>query len=355
VTLFRQRRRLRVASLSKRLGGVKIELALEALAEAAPLLLTYKAAGNSRPLEWVETTDLSALEEIANPGAAKKRSDALATARTAVRSLAHPEAAAIAEILRSDSATEFDERLIRVLAALARLVDRGDIRPARAFSTEVLGDSKALPSIRPRLERLVGPLERLGVRDTGSAVLIGGRGQIMLAGAAVDLSSYRYLGFASQDLDRASALDIPGHGLLVVENLTAFHSCIDHLSSQPLMIVWAGGFPSAGVLRVIQMAVDKAARIRVWCDLDLGGIRIARLIHARTKDIAQPALMSPELVASALAAQPLSDDQKARIRKDLEAHPTALLADTLRALLERSAWVEQEGLLDLVPTLAQAT
>lgn len=352
VMMLRQRRRLKVASLSKRLGGVKIELSLEALAETAPLLLTYKAHGDHRPLEWVETSDLQALEEIARPGLSKRRAEVLIEARSTTSSLTHPEAVMIAEILKSERASELDDRVVRVLAALARLIHRGDIRPARAFSTEVLGDSKALASVRARIERLVGPLERLGIRDTGSAVLIGGRGKIAINAAPVDISSYRYLGFASQDLDGASILELPAQGVLVVENLTAFHSCIEQLASQPVMIVWSGGFPSAGVLRVLQLAAAMSARIRVWCDLDLGGVRIARLIHEHTKGLAQPALMSPELVTSALVFQPLSSDQTSRIKRDLETRPTALLGNTLRALLERSAWVEQEALLDLVPSLA---
>lgn len=351
-TMLRQRRRLKVPALTKKLGGIKIELALETLAESAPLLLTYRDRDDRRSLEWIEATDMPGLEELARPGAAKKKADALAQARSAVFGLKHPEAAAIAELLRSDAAAKFDDRIVRVLAALARLVSSGEVRPARAFSSEALGDSKALAQIRARVERLVGPLGRLGVRDNGAAVLIGGKGTISINGNKLDLSGYRYLGFASQDLGQASDLNAASQGLLVVENLTAFHSCIDQLASQPVTIVWSGGFPSSGVLRIIQLASAASAKIRVWCDLDLGGVRIARLIREQTNGTACPALMSSELAASAPISQPLSADQVARIKRDLEASPNAFLSDTLRAILERSAWVEQETLLHLVPTLA---
>lgn len=353
-TLFRQRRRLRVSALSKRLGGVRIELALENLAEAAPILLTYGAAAGHQPLEWIETNDIKGLEEIARPGAAQRLAETLASARDSVAKMKCPAAAEIFEILKSDDACELDERVIRVLAALAQLVDRAETRPTRAFSTEALGDSKALSAVRARVEHLVGPLERLGVRDNGAAVLIAGRGKIAMNGGGPDLSGYRYLGFASQDLSCASGLEAPSLGLLVVENLTAFHSCIEQLASRPVMIVWSGGFPSAGVIRVLQMAAASAYPIRIWCDLDLGGVRIARLIEEQTGGAAKPVLMSPDVVTSAGVTKPLTVDQTARIRRDLEARPNALLSETLRALLARSAWVEQEALLDLVPSLADS-
>lgn len=350
--LFQRSRRLRVGSLSKRLGGISVELNLEALAETAPLLLTYKPSGDRLSLEWVETTDAKGLAEIAHPGAATKRSNALSSARAAVASLIHPEARTIADILNSEQAQDFNERVLRTLAALAGLVEQRETRPARAFSTEALGDSKALASIRPSLERLVGPLERLGVRDVGAAVLIGVNGRITFPKHSIDLSSYRYLGLAAQDIERATSLEPPSDGLLLVENLTAFHACIESLASRPVMVVWSGGFPSSGVIRLLRIAAAAKARVRIWCDLDLGGVQIARLINAEVGGTASPVLMDPEIVAAANVVQPLSPEQRARIKRDLELRPSEILSDSLRALLDRASWIEQESLLDHIPQLA---
>jgi len=60
-----------------------------------------------------------------------------------------------------------DERIVTALAGLAQLVESGDVIPLRAFSAKVLGSSKAFSPIRNHVERLVGPIEHLGIRDWG--------------------------------------------------------------------------------------------------------------------------------------------------------------------------------------------
>src|SRR2546426_247733 len=113
---------------------------------------------------------LVAIDEIARPGVRARRASVLAEARSSVRSLINPEAISIREILGTERAARLDERIIKALAALAQLLESGDALPAKAFSAQVLGNSKALSAIRQRLEGLVGPLQRLGIRDWGGLV-----------------------------------------------------------------------------------------------------------------------------------------------------------------------------------------
>jgi uncharacterized protein YbjT (DUF2867 family) len=80
----------------------------------------------------------------------------------------------------TEAAEKLHFQMIRALAALARLVEAGDVLPARVFSSNVLGHSKALAGFRRPLERIVGPLERLGIRDTGQMVTLGGLGRVVL-------------------------------------------------------------------------------------------------------------------------------------------------------------------------------
>ncbi len=93
-------------------------------------------------------------------------------------------------------------------------------------------------------------------------------------------------------------------------------------------------------------AAARGAPIRFWCDADLGGVRIARLVHAAAPGRVAPVLIDPATVRDAPVACPLTRDQRARIERDLAAQPDALLSDTLRAVLDRRAWVEQETLVD---------
>jgi len=95
----------------------------------------------------------------------------------------------------------------------------------------------------------------------------------------------------------------------------------------------------------LEQAANQKLPIHVWCDLDLAGIRIARLIHDITGGIATPILMDPEMLDEWATTCPLSPENMARIRRDLEHHPGTLLANSLRAILDKRAWQEQEALL----------
>lgn len=350
--LFEDRDELRGGPLLRRLGGVQAETELEALAAAAPIRLVYRPRGGSLHLHAVSVLDRVALTEAAFPGEAARRAVAIQEAIEELRVVTHPEATRIAEILsRADPA--WDSRVIRCLTALARLVDAEEAVPARAFSARHLGQSKALATLRPRLEKIVGPLERLGIRDAGSVVLVGGSGVLELSDRSLRLDGLRYLGLAPQDVERLLAVTPPAHGVLIVENLTAFHACLDAATGRPLMIIWSGGFPSRGVASLIRKLAARCARIRAWCDLDLGGVRIVRLVSRLTDGRLEPALMSVDDVLAATHPVAMSPEQHEAVRRDLARNPDALLAETLRALHDSGVWVEQETQLERIRTLLE--
>jgi hypothetical protein len=89
----------------------------------------------------------------------------------------------------------------------------------------------------------------------------------------------------------------------------------------------------------------------VRCDVDLGGVRIARLIHRAAGGRAIPVLMDGSVVREARITCPLTRGQRESIVHDLALHPDALLSETLKVLLERGVWVEQESLIDRPATL----
>ena len=343
---------LLAAPLMKRLGGVRIESALEQLATYAPMRLVYRRQNGSFRLHGVRVLDRAALSEVAHPGATNRRATALAGARRAVTGLTHPAAQSIRELLEEEDSVMFDARVVTALAGLAQLVESGDVIPLRAFSAKVLGSSKAFSPIRNHVERLVGPIEHLGIRDWGGLVLMGGAGMLSCAKGDLGIDPFRYIGCSSEDILCMQRLQVPKHGVLLVENLTPFHACIDQVSGdRSLLIVWSGGFPNRGVTHLIQAAASAKARIRVWCDLDLGGVRIARLVHRLTGGSAEPVLMEPDLVRTARLGCKLPQEQLRSIEHDLDSHPDDILSETLRALLERGEWFEQETLLSKIPEL----
>ena len=345
---FQTRDAIRVQPLIRRLGGVHIEADLERLALHGGIRLIYQPHVGSLRLHAVRVIDRAGLAEIAEPGAAERRRTVLIRARESAVDLHHPQAQAIADLLQADSATLLDYQLVSALAGLARLVEDGEILPERLFSVKYLGNSKRLRFLRRRLERLVGPLERLGIRDSGQIVLVGGRGMLCVKDIILDLSRFQYLGLALQDALEIQRIDFPAGGLLCVENLTPFNTCVAQFSRERhLMVLWTAGFPGRGVRAIIRRAAECGVPIRVWCDLDLGGVRIARIV-AQVARAAQTVLMDPETVRAARLTQHIKPELVAAIRRDLTLHPVDPLAESLRALLERGSWIEQETLLDRI-------
>ena len=351
--LFRGRKTLRAGPLLRRLGGIRSESDLETLAASAPIRLVYHPRGGALLLHEIHALDPEKLGEISRPGAAARRRAALAETRSATEGLTHPAAQAIGEMMAGEDAAGWDERVLRSLAALARMIEAGETRSSRIFSTEALGHSKALSQVRPRLERLVGPLDRLGIRDTGVHLLVGGKGRLRFPGGDLEVERFRSLGLAEEDVLRLKGVRLPAGGLLVVENLTPFHACLGpERNDRDLLVIWSAGYPGRGVTRFVELAAGGGGRIRVWCDVDLGGVRIARLIHRAAGGRAVPVLMDGSVVRSARITCPLARGQRESIVRDLALHPDALLAETLTALLERGAWVEQESLIDRLAALS---
>ena len=164
---------------------------------------------------------------------------------------------------------------------------------------------------------MVGPLERLGIRDFGQAVMLGGKGILRFPDHELDLRRFHHLGIAVRDALIIEGIEFPAGGLLVVENLTPFQTCVDLLADKrQLLVLWSAGFPGRGVLAVIRKAANCGARIRVWCDLDLGGVRIARTM-ARVAGNLESVLMDSSTVASSETILPLSPEQVAALRREL--------------------------------------
>jgi hypothetical protein len=94
----------------------------------------------------------------------------------------------------------------------------------------------------------------------------------------------------------------------------------------------------------VEVAAGRGAPIRVWADLDLDGVRIARLVDAWSAGTAR-FHGDPRRPPQRPPLAPAHGAAVAGIRADLERHPDAPLADLLRALLEAGRWVEQEAFL----------
>jgi hypothetical protein len=299
-------------------------------------------------LDLVILRNGEALREVARPGAESRRRDALAAARAQIATLTHPKAREIAALLAAEEADSLDPEVIPALAAVAVHVGSDETVAERVFSARWLKNSKTLAALRLRLERLVGPLAALGIREGAAVTLLGGRGVLRLPGRPLDLTDVApFAGFARETLESVPEILFPAGGLLVVENLTAFEACCrgEVAGTEDTLIVWSAGYPGRAVRRLVEDAGSARLPVRVWADLDLDGVRIARLVVSWAPGIAVPWRMSAAHLAAAPASRPVSARAAAAIRRDLDEHPGALLADVLEVLLETGRQVEQETFL----------
>jgi hypothetical protein len=260
----------------------------------------------------------------------------------------HPKAAEIAALLHSREADTLAPDVVQALAALAHHVEAGDVLAERVFSARHLGGSKAIFSLRGRLERLIGPLQDIGIREGASLTLLGGEGLLKMAHRHLDLRDVApFVGFSRETVESLESIGFPRGGLFVVENLAVFEACCrgEVGAAHGSLIAWSAGYPNQSFRRLIALADEAAAPLRIWADLDLDGVRIARLIASWSATGAAFDRMAPEDLASAPRRRPLSQRSLTAIRRDLEERPGAVLAETLRALLAAGCWVEQEAFL----------
>jgi uncharacterized protein DUF2399 len=305
-------------------------------------------AGAASGFASVTLRNADALRQVARPGEEARRRDALQKAREQVDSLLHPKAAEIAAILESPEAETFPPPLLQALAALAVHAESGEVLAERVFSARHLGNSKALAGLRGRLVRLVGPLAAIGIRDGASLTLLGGEGVLHLDDRELDLRFFApFVGLPREVMERVEEVAFPAGGLFAVENLAAFEACCrDEVApARGALIAWSAGYPPRPFRRLVELAGAAGAPLRIWADLDLDGVRIARLIASWSPSEPTFFRMSPEDLASAPRHRPLTARSLAAIRRNLDEQPDAPLADTLRALLDSGRWVEQEAFL----------
>jgi len=289
-----------------------------------------------------------ALRELARPGEDEHRRATLRRAREKVARLSHPKAAEIAATLAGPEAESLSPSLLQALAALAIHAESGEVLAERVFSARFLSGSKILARLRDRLERLAGPLAEIGIREGASLTLLGGEGRLHFKDRDLDLRTLApFVGLARETLESVEEIAFPDAGLFAVENLTVFEACCrgEVEAARGALIAWSAGYPGRAFRRLVELAATAGAQLRIWADLDLDGVRIARLIASWSASGAEFHRMAPGDLDTAPQRHTLSPRSLAAIRRDLAERPEAPLTETLRALLDCGGWVEQEAFL----------
>ena len=330
--------------------GIPASLAeewIERFLRAGWLTAVWRLGGSPR-LASVSLWQPAALRELARPGEEDRRQEALREAQERVSVLSHPKAVEISALLAGPEAEDLPAPLLQALAALAAHAESGEMLAERVFSVRHLGGSKILAGLRGRLERLAGPLAEIGIREGASVTLLGGDGILRAADGETGLRAFApFLGLAREAVENLREIVFPAGGLFAVENLAVFEACCrgEVEAARGALIAWSAGYPGRAFRRLVDLAGRAGAPLRIWADLDLDGVRIARLIASWSTAEASYYRMSPEDLKAAPRHHELTARSLAAIRRDLEERPGAPLADTLQAMLDSGSWGEQEAFL----------
>ncbi len=322
-----------------------VESWLDEFLRAGWLRIQRRTRGTRTELKELCVLNRQAIEEAARPGAAQARAVAEREAMRVVGHASHPLALEARRWLLEDR--DLPPELIRALAAVVAHADAGDILSERVFSTRYLGDSKALDRVRRRLESMIGSLAQFGIREGAAVTLVGGKGTIHSGEAVLRIEDFLPFVGLSRETVTSCRVEFPSEGLFAIENLAAFEAaCRGEVKGVPeALIVWSAGYPGRSVRALVEAAAAAGRPIRAWADLDLDGIRIARLIGSWAGGRFEAFRMCPADVERAPAHRPLPPADAAAIRRDLADHPNAPLAKTLQALLSANYQVEQEAFL----------
>lgn len=314
----------------------------------AGLITVLWTSGSPSRVSAITLRKAKALRELAKPGEETQIRSALQQAKDRAAYLTHPKALEIAAILESPEARRLPLLVIQALGAVALHVEADEVLAERVFSTRYLGKSKALAGIRGRLEHLVGPLTGIGIREGASVTLLGGGGALRLEDREIALRIFTpFLGLPREILENLKDVTFPAGGLFVVENLATFEACCrgEVAAARDSLIAWSAGYPGRSIRRLVQLAGAAGAPLRIWADLDLDGVRIARLTASWYSGEAELYRMSPQDLKDASFRHHLYPRSAAAIERELKERPDAPLADTLRAVLSLGSWVEQEAFL----------
>jgi len=243
--------------------------------------------------------------------------------------------------------TKIDDalNLIRVADAAFTVLERGPL-PLRTRSARLLGDSKAMERMLPKLlaylkmkGRLDPQLERdealtvLGLAKFPQPVLVAGP----IAINGVSAAELTYLGLPPEAITTA-ALTGPLRSILTIENLESFHRHVRECRADGDVVIYCGGFPTQGVIRALHHVASLAGAVQLnhWGDIDVGGIRIGRFLEASLPYSILPHLMTPTL-ATALG-------RKMSPAKELQGFPAESAFSTLACFLasDDAHWLEQE-------------
>ena len=252
--------------------------------------------------------------------------------------------------------------LLAVLQALPTLTAE---TPYRVFSVRVFNDSKRLEAIKHQLvslARLGNPewkripaeevLRELNLVANPNYIHLAGNWQLTtINGEILNLSGFTpSIGFPAAQT--SSLQSVRADSVLLIENLTTFHQQVDKYTSKQVdngtrntqhAVICTYGNPSPAIRRVLRL-LPETTPIYLWSDLDYGGFNILSQLRRFVSEQIQPYLMDVDTLESNIPrARPLTDSDRANIKRLLLRPELRDVRPVIEHLLKRGLKLEQEG------------
>lgn len=252
--------------------------------------------------------------------------------------------------------------LLAVLQALPTLTAE---TPYRVFSVRVFNDSKRLEAIKHQLVSLArfgNPewkripaeevLRELNLVANPNYIHLAGNWQLTtINGEILNLSGFTpSIGFPAAQT--SSLQSVRADSVLLIENLTTFHQQVDKYTSKQVdngtrntqhAVICTYGNPSPAVRHLLRL-LPETTPIYLWSDLDYGGFNILSQLRRFVSEQIQPYLMDVDTLESNIPrARPLTDSDRANIKRLLLRPELRDVRPVIEHLLKRGLKLEQEG------------
>ena len=252
--------------------------------------------------------------------------------------------------------------LLAVLQALPTLTAE---TPYRVFSVRVFNDSKRFEAIKNQLVSLArfgNPewkripaeevLRELNLVANPNYIHLAGNWQLTtINGEILNLSGFTpSIGFPAAQT--SSLQSVRADSVLFIENLTTFHQQVDKYTSKQVdngtrntqhAVICTYGNPSPAVRHLLRL-LPETTPIYLWSDLDYGGFNILSQLRRFVSEQIQPYLMDVDTLESNIPrARPLTDSDRANIKRLLLRPELRDVRPVIEHLLKRGLKLEQEG------------
>jgi hypothetical protein len=245
-----------------------------------------------------------------------------------------------------------------VLIALAALDGLQDETPYRVFSVRVFNDSKrceALLAALALLARRAAPewrglasaevLRELNLVPNPGHLFLRGPWQLVDEnGQITDLAGFTpSVGVPAAQAARLERVQVAAAWVVCVENPTSFYELI-RASEDRLAAICLWGNPSPACRHLLRRLPPETA-LRVWADIDYGGLNILAQIREKVYRDAAPFRMDIEtLEAHAQWARPLATGDAKRLARLARRRALADMQPLFEHMLRRGLKLEQEAI-----------